>query len=256
LRQYLALALLGFSLPWAQAQTPDIAGNTKADKAPPQCVRISEILVATPQPYTADQLAEAQHKAEQVRSAILRGDSFADLAKLNSQGPTAASGGDVGYFALGDLSPALEAPAFHMGIGDVSDVIRTKQGFVILKVTDQRPFPEIGSLKLFSCASVTPDVQSYLQTLTEKVRRNWYKSIPSSAQRKTGIVTIDFRIHQQGTITDAHVSSVATDPDLEEAALSAIQKVRGLRPIPEALNAKAFSLRFTFTYNPAGDKLQ
>ena len=103
----------------------------------PERVRLSEVLISTPQPYDRAQIIEAHQRAEVVLAAIRRGDSFSDSARLNSQGPTAAQGGDIGYFPRGMLSPSLDEVAFHMKVGDVSDVVRAKQGFVILKVTDR-----------------------------------------------------------------------------------------------------------------------
>src|SRR5207245_5586503 len=58
------------------------------------------------------------------------------VAKKSSEGPTAAQGGDLGYFKRGMLAKELEDLTFGMKPGDVSDVIRTRQGFVILKVTE------------------------------------------------------------------------------------------------------------------------
>jgi TonB family protein len=100
-------------------------------------VRLSEILISTPQPYDPAQVAEAQHKAEQVRAAIGRGGTFADIARANSQGPTAAQGGDIGCFSHDQLARSLEELVFRMQVGDVSDVVRTKQGFVIIEVTNR-----------------------------------------------------------------------------------------------------------------------
>ena len=58
------------------------------------------------------------------------------MAKKSSEGPTAAQGGDLGYFKRGMLAKELEDLTFGMKPGDVSDVIRTRQGFVILKVSE------------------------------------------------------------------------------------------------------------------------
>jgi TonB family protein len=100
-------------------------------------VRVSEILIRTPQPYDRAQIIEAHQRAEEVLAAIRRGDSFSDSARVNSQGPTAAQGGDIGYFTHGKLAPSLDELVFRMKVGDVSDVVRARQGFVILKVTDR-----------------------------------------------------------------------------------------------------------------------
>jgi peptidyl-prolyl cis-trans isomerase SurA len=116
----------------------------------PDSVRLSELLISTqknpaadPKAATADddpqQLAAAEAKAKDLLAQIRKGASFEDLAKKNSNGPSAAQGGDLGEFKRGTLSKELEDTTFAMKPGEVSDVIRTKQGFVILKVTEHTP---------------------------------------------------------------------------------------------------------------------
>ena len=65
---------------------------------------------------------------------IRKGAKFADLAKKHSDGPSAKEGGDLSYFKRGTLSKELEDKVFALKAGEVTDVIRTKQGYVILKV--------------------------------------------------------------------------------------------------------------------------
>jgi peptidyl-prolyl cis-trans isomerase SurA len=93
----------------------------------PDDIRLSEILITTPQPYDPVQVAGARNKAEELRDAIRRGASFADIAKTNSHGPSAAQGGDLGCFKHGNLSLMLEVVVFEMKAGEVSDVIRTNK---------------------------------------------------------------------------------------------------------------------------------
>ncbi len=85
-----------------------------------------------------EQLAAAKAKAEDLLAQIRKGASFDEIAKKNSDGPTAAQGGDLGYFKRGALAKELEDKTFAMKPGDVSDVIRTKQGFVILRVAEHQ----------------------------------------------------------------------------------------------------------------------
>ena len=110
----------------------------------PEQVRMSEIMVST-QPKegekekkepTPEELAAAEQKAHGLLDSIHKGTSFEEVAKKSSEGPTAAQGGDLGYFKRGMLAKELEDLTFGMKPGDVSDVIRTRQGFVILKVTE------------------------------------------------------------------------------------------------------------------------
>lgn len=111
----------------------------KADLTRPEAVKLSEILVSTEQAGDDQQkIAAAQAKAEDLLKQIKAGVNFDDIAKKESQGPSASQGGDLGYFERGKLAKQLEDVTFGMKKGDVSEVIRTKQGFVILKVTDHQ----------------------------------------------------------------------------------------------------------------------
>jgi peptidyl-prolyl cis-trans isomerase SurA len=85
-----------------------------------------------------DELAAAETKAKSLREQIQKGAAFDEVAKKSSDGPSAAQGGDLGYFKRGTLSKELEERTFAMKAGEVSDVIRTKQGFVILKVAEHQ----------------------------------------------------------------------------------------------------------------------
>ncbi|MBZ5628613.1 MAG: peptidylprolyl isomerase [Acidobacteriia bacterium] len=111
----------------------------------PETVRLSEILVSTQQPSVdknnpaqpdTQALEAAQKKAEAALAAIKSGEHFEDAAKKYSEGPSAQQGGDLGEFKRGTMAKELEDRTFAMKPGDVTDVIRTKQGFVILKVTE------------------------------------------------------------------------------------------------------------------------
>jgi len=113
-----------------------------------ETVRLSEILVPTQQPSVdksspplsdAQRLEAAQKKADEALAAIRKGEAFEEVAKKYSAGPSAAQGGDLGEFKRGTMAKELEDRTFAMKPGEVTDVIRTKQGFVILKVTEHLP---------------------------------------------------------------------------------------------------------------------
>jgi peptidyl-prolyl cis-trans isomerase SurA len=135
----------------------------KSEMEQPESIRLSEILIAPAPAKVADvppaeksaaadpvkdegakqaegaqALAEAEAKANELLKQIRAGASFDDVAKKNSNGPSAAQGGDLGVFKRGTLAKELEDKTFAMKAGEVSDVIRTKQGYVILKVTDHQ----------------------------------------------------------------------------------------------------------------------
>jgi peptidyl-prolyl cis-trans isomerase SurA len=81
-------------------------------------------------------VAEAEEKARALLAQIRGGASFEEVAQKSSDGPTAAQGGDLGFFKRGVLAPELENATFAMKAGEVSEVTRTRQGFIILKVSE------------------------------------------------------------------------------------------------------------------------
>jgi peptidyl-prolyl cis-trans isomerase SurA len=93
---------------------------------------------AAKQAEDAAALAAAEAKANDLLKQIRAGASFEDIAKKYSDGPSAGQGGDLGAFKRGTLAKELEDKTFAMKTGDVTEVIRTKQGYVILKVTNHQ----------------------------------------------------------------------------------------------------------------------
>ena len=113
----------------------------KQEYAQPESVRLSEILVAIPNaPAGASQadqdalLATAKSKADNIEAKLQAGGQFDQLARSFSDGSTAASGGDLGQYQRGALAKVLEDKTFVLKSGQFTEPIRTKQGYVILKV--------------------------------------------------------------------------------------------------------------------------
>jgi peptidyl-prolyl cis-trans isomerase SurA len=101
----------------------------------PEEEKLSEILIATPNPDDAAQVAEAQKKAEDVEARLKSGADFATVAKADSSGPTAQEGGHLGDYKRGDLPKVMEDATFSLEPGQFTAPIRTKQGWLILEVT-------------------------------------------------------------------------------------------------------------------------
>ena len=79
--------------------------------------------------------AEAERLAQEARS----GADFAELAKENSDDPgSAPKGGDLGYFGRGRMVPAFEEAAFALKVGQISDPVRSRFGWHIIKLEDRR----------------------------------------------------------------------------------------------------------------------
>ena len=168
------------------SQQDDVKSSTRNTKPveQPEQIRLSEILVApkagpvrmqlfaataTPRStsnWESAALNASRAKAQSLLDQIKKGASFDDLAKKQSDGPSAAQGGDLSYFKRGVLAKELEDRVFALKAGEVTDVIRTKQGFVILKVTEHQK-AGIPTLK-----EVEPRIQDalYMQRLQPALR--------------------------------------------------------------------------------------
>ncbi len=141
----------------------------------PEQVRLSEILVPTPDEPTDAQVAQAQAKADQVAMQLKSGAKFEDLAKQYSGGQTANKGGDLGQFKRGTLAKVLEDQTFVLKPGESTAPIRTKQGFVVLKVTEHSPagIPPLTAIEqqvqeAIYQQAIQPALRTYLSSLREK----------------------------------------------------------------------------------------
>ncbi len=105
-------------------------------------VRASHILI---KPDTTDSeadpnqaKAEAKAKIQGLLEQIKGGADFAELAKANSDCPSAARGGDLDFFARGKMVPPFDKAAFALEVGKLSDIVETRFGYHIIKVTDHK----------------------------------------------------------------------------------------------------------------------
>jgi len=116
--------------------------ENQAEFQTPDQVRASHILIdlkptaanADPNQAKVQAKAKAQNLLEQVKG----GADFAELAKTNSACPSSAKGGDLGFFGRGDMVEPFEKAAFSLEPGQTSDVVETKFGYHIIKVTDRK----------------------------------------------------------------------------------------------------------------------
>lgn len=233
--------------------------DTSAPPAPTaESVCLSEVLINTPQPYDPAQVAAARRKADSAREAIRKGAEFEDIAQKFSDGPSARLGGALGLFKHGQLAKSIEDKVFAMKVGDVSDVIGTKQGFAILKVVECGPMTGVGGTSgtvevLSDTAGV--DFGPYIRLIRKRIEPNWHREIPQSAGTKKGDVTIEFAITRDGEVKNLHLVASSGDEVLDRAAQRGLALSVPFPHLPKQYSGPYLALRLHFFYNPDKSKL-
>ncbi|MHC1697889.1 MAG: peptidylprolyl isomerase [Geobacteraceae bacterium] len=103
-----------------------------------ESVQASHILIGVDPKLSAEEKGKAKEKAEGLLKRAKAGEDFAALAKDNSTCPSAPQGGNLGYFGKGQMVPEFEKAAFSLKPGEISNLVETKFGYHIIKVTDKK----------------------------------------------------------------------------------------------------------------------
>lgn len=140
----------------------------------PEQVGLREIEVAT-EGKKESEIPDLKKKAETALQRVKDGEDFGEIAKRLSDGSTAKQGGFLGVYKRGELSKQLEDVVFKMKKNELTDVMDTKQGFLILQVMEHydegmQPLTKVENEitdKLYS-GRMEPALRDYLKTLREQ----------------------------------------------------------------------------------------
>jgi EpsD family peptidyl-prolyl cis-trans isomerase len=84
-------------------------------------------------------LVKTEEEARKILERLKKGEDFAKIAKKSSiDSGSAKNGGDLGFFSAGQMVPEFEAAAVKLKPGEISEPVRTKFGYHIIKVTDKK----------------------------------------------------------------------------------------------------------------------
>lgn len=122
-------------------------------------VRARHILLQLPKNASAEQVEATRKRAQAIVAEARRpGMDFEALARARSEGPSAADGGDLGFFRRGQMVPAFDRVVFGLKVGEVSEPVRTDFGWHVIKVEERR-------------AVDVPKFEELKEQLAEKLRR-------------------------------------------------------------------------------------
>ena len=127
----------------------------------PERVRVRQIVVAT------------EEEAKKVEELLQTGTDFATLAREKSTAPEAERGGDLGYFAMGEM-PAEFNVVFGLSKGGISGIVKSPYGFHVFKLEEKRHAGRMG------LDEVSKGISERLQREKEDTRyKQWLKELRS-----------------------------------------------------------------------------
>jgi peptidyl-prolyl cis-trans isomerase SurA len=140
----------------------------------PEQVALREIEVST-EGKKDEELPELKKKAETALKRVKDGEDFGEIAKRFSDSTTAKQGGFLGVYKRGELSKELEELVFKMKKNELTDVMDTKQGYLVLQVLEryeagEQPLSKVENEitdHLYS-ERMEPAMRQYLKTLREQ----------------------------------------------------------------------------------------
>jgi len=146
----------------------------KAEFVRPEQVALREIEVST-EGKKDEELPELKKKAETALKRVKDGEDFGEIAKRFSDSTTAKQGGFLGVYKRGELSKELEEIVFKMKKNELTDVMDTKQGYLVLQVLEryeagEQPLNKVENEitdHLYS-ERMEPALRTYLKTLREQ----------------------------------------------------------------------------------------
>jgi peptidyl-prolyl cis-trans isomerase SurA len=155
----------------------DVAKYYEAHKSEfirPEQVALRAIEVSTAGKKDAD-LPDLRKKAETALKRVKDGEDFAEIAKRLSDGSTAKQGGFLGMYKRGELAKELEDVVFKMKKNELTAVVETKQGYLVLQVLEhydegEQPLPKVENEimdKLYG-ERMEPALREYMKTLREQ----------------------------------------------------------------------------------------
>ncbi len=135
---------------WTAEHEADITAHYEKNKSfqyfVPEKVRTRHIVIRVSETDDKTKQDDAKLKIENVRKEITGGKDFAEMAKQVSEDATSKDkGGDLGWVDRGSLPPTLSDALFPLAVGEVTQPVKTAQGWHIAKVEEKKA-PETKTL--------------------------------------------------------------------------------------------------------------
>jgi peptidyl-prolyl cis-trans isomerase C len=131
-------------------------------------------------------LVATEDEAKAVEDELKKGADFAELAKMKSKDPTASNGGDLGFFTRDKMVPEFSTAAFALEPGNISDPVKSKFGWHIIKVEEKRnrEAPDFDKVKSLITTYVTRNAEAnYVAKLREGAKIEFMDEADAAAAK-------------------------------------------------------------------------
>ena len=156
----------------------------------PEMLRASHILLMTSDPKTNTELPDEQKaaKRKQMEGLLKRaraGEDFAKLAQENSEDLGSKEKGGEYKFPRGQMVPEFEAAAFALGTNQVSDIVTTRFGYHIIKLSEKIPARKVEFDK------AAPDIK---EGLTQQALQKQFPDYLAKLKTEAGAEILDEKL--------------------------------------------------------------
>jgi peptidyl-prolyl cis-trans isomerase SurA len=146
------------------------------DSVPMTPARVELSIIQLNPPAGEENKLAARQKLLELRSRILAGESFSNLAILYSEDPESAKvGGEIGFVTRGEVEKEYADAAFGLNKNTVSKIVETKVGFHIIQLIDRKG-DMVNTRHILIRSKVTPEdaikASNKLDSIANKIRKD------------------------------------------------------------------------------------
>lgn len=141
----------------------------------PEMVKASHIITLASPEDKEEVKKAALDKITEIQGKLKQGADFAETAREFSEGPSNTQGGELGFFARGQMVPEFEEAAFSLAPGEISDIVQTDFGYHLIKVSERKeastvPYEDVGAdIENFLLdQKLNAAIDSYIMDLRDK----------------------------------------------------------------------------------------
>jgi len=178
-------------------------------------IRASHILAKSMKDGENDSIY-ARNKITVIYNDIKNGASFDSLAMEFSEDPgSAKNGGDLGYFERRQMVQPFDEAVFKLKVGEISPIIKTRFGFHIIKLTDEKEYPpfekEVDKLRdIYKKSRYQYDYDQYIDSLKKEFNYVINENLVKLLSEKENQITLDDKYKSNDVYTSHKDENIIT----------------------------------------------